>query len=201
MEYEKLLKNLKNRGFDAYYCTNDEEAIQKTLDLIGNDSVGIGGSITVRDLGLYERLIERGNSVFWNWKVDDSQKDAMRREAMRAQVYLCSANALLVDGRVMNIDGTGNRVAATTFGPARVIMIIGKNKLVNSVDEGIERTRKECCPQNARRMNLKTPCAITGTCTDCTAPDRMCNIISIFERKPNGFKSFVVVFVDKELGL
>lgn len=201
MAYEELLKNLKKRGYDAYYCANAEEAAQTVLDLVGSDSVGIGGSATVRDLGLYERLTGRGNSVAWHWKVDKPYKDAERRKAMQAQVYLCSANALLTDGRIVNIDGTGNRVAATTFGPERVIMIVGKNKLAGSVDEGIERTRRDCCPQNARRQGLKTPCAATGKCADCAVPDRMCNIISIFERMPKGFKSFAVVFVDEALGL
>lgn len=201
MAYEEILNNLKKRGYDAYFCASSAEAADKTAELVGTDTVGIGGSATVRDLGLYERLTEKGNSVFWHWKVDKPYKDAARRAAMQAQVYLCSANALLTDGRILNIDGTGNRVAATTFGPERVIMIVGRNKLVSSIDEGIERTRRDCCPANARRQNLKTPCAATGQCADCHVADRMCNIISIFERMPKGFKSFAVVLVDEDLGL
>lgn len=201
MDYEAILSNLNKRGFEAYYCETASQAADKVMQLIGDDSAGIGGSATVKELGLYERLLERGNRVSWHWPVERTEKDRARREAALADVYLCSANALLTDGRILNIDGTGNRVAATTFGPGRVIMIVGKNKLVSSVDEGIERTRRECCPQNARRLNLKTPCAVTGVCTNCSSPDRMCNIISVFERMPQGFSSFAVVLVNESLGL
>ena len=201
MELTTVVENLKKRGYDALYCPDAATAKECALERIGDATVGIGGSATVRDLGLYNALLERGNIVHWHWPVEKAEKDAARREAIRAEVYLCSANALLFDGRILNIDGTGNRVAATTFGPKRVVMIIGRNKLVETVDEGIARTRRECCPQNARRQGLKTPCAATGVCADCASPDRMCNIFSIFERMPKGFDSFTVLLVDESLGL
>ena len=201
MELSDISMNLEKRNFSSHVCDSAEEAGQYVLSLIGSGSVGIGGSATVKQLGLYEALVSQGNEVHWHWPVEKEQKAAERRKALSMDFYLCSANALTTSGSILNIDGTGNRVSATVFGPKNIIMIVGKNKIVDSIEDGLERTRQECCPANAKRQNLKTPCAVIGKCTDCSSPDRMCNVFTIHERKPKGFENFHVILVDEPLGL
>lgn len=116
------------------------------------------------------------------------------------EYYLCSANALTQNGQIVNIDGTGNRVASTSFGPKNIIMIVGKNKLVDTIESGFERIKRECCPKNARRLNLKTPCAVTGKCNDCNSPDRLCNVSVVISGKPKGFDNFYIILVNESLG-
>ena len=200
-DYSKILENLNRRWFKGHFCKTKEEAKALALEIIGNDSVGFGGSITVSDLGIYDALLEKGNEMHWHWKVGTKEEKRTEREtSLFADIYLASANALTRDGRVLNIDGTGNRVASLAFGPKRVLLIVGKNKLVDSIDEGIERTRRDCCPKNARRQNLKTPCSVTDKCTDCSSPDRMCNIFTVTEYAPKGFREYHIILVDEDLG-
>ncbi len=200
MDYGKILKNLEKRGYRAVLCSDGREAVSRVLDIVGDGTVGIGGSVTVKQIGAAETFRERGNSVHWHWLVEKERMDAERRMAMQSDYYLCSANALTEDGQIVNIDGTGNRVAATMYGPKNVVMIVGKNKITDSVDSGIERIRRECCPHNARRLGLKTPCAVTGICTDCSSPQRMCNVFSVLERKSKGIQEHYVILVDEKLG-
>ena len=193
--------NLEKHNFTAKVCNTSAEAVDLALELIGTGSAGIGGSVTVKQLGLYDKLAAQGNEVHWHWAAEKEQKGTERRKALTTDFYLCSANALTESGMILNIDGTGNRVAATVFGPKNIIMIAGRNKIVDSIEDGLARIRRECCPANARRLNLRTPCALTGECTDCSSPDRMCNVFTVYERKPKGFENFFVILVNEDLGL
>ena len=202
MDIRKVVENLNKRGFSAEYCSDAQEAKLRALSLIGTRSVGIGGSATIRDIGLWEALKEQGNEVFWHWKVEKSEFKAERLRAIAADVYMCSSNAVLEDGRLVNIDGTGNRTAGLSFGPETVIMIIGKNKIVSgSLDDAIERIKREACSKNAKRQNLQTPCALTGVCGDCHCRDRMCCETYIHETPCKSQKAFYVLVVDENLGL
>ena len=195
-----LIAALEKRGFSAVSLRCAEEVKSYLLSEIDtHSSVGIGGSVTIEQLGVYDDLLQRGNRVYWHWKSPEDMITA-RAKASVSDVYLCSVNAVLTDGRLLNIDGTGNRLAATLWGPKHVYIVIGKNKIVEGgIEEGLDRIRSEACPQNARRLGFKTPCAITGKCNDCNSPNRMCSAITILERKP-GSHPITVLMVDEKLG-
>ena len=198
--YEKVVKALNGRRFQCDFVQTPEEAKARALEIIGGRSCGIGGSSTVDELSLYDALRAAGNEVHWHWKVEKPEKNAERGLANSAEVYLCSANAILEDGRIINIDGTGNRVAATIYGPSTVIMIAGVNKVCPDFDSAMERIKRDCCPGNARRQSFKTPCAFTGECTDCCCPDRMCNVTAIMEYPTRRVKAFHVILVNAAMG-
>ena len=158
-----------------------------------------GGSMTVQQMGLDQALRARGQQVFWHWGVPAEEANEMRKKAATADTYLCSANALTMDGKIVNIDGFGNRLAATLHGTGKVYMIVGKNKLAENLDAAIARIKNVSCPANAKRLGLKTPCAVLGHCTDCSSPQRMCRATLIFDRKPNAHP-IDILLVDEELG-
>ncbi len=198
---KNLIENLQKRHFTVHEAATGEEAKKIALDIIGSRSTGIGGSKTVSQLGLYETLTEQGNEVHWHWKVGPEKKKEERDLAVKCEVYMCSANALMEDGRIVQIDGTGNRLAGLIYGPPCVILIVGRQKIVPDYDSAIERIKRDTCPGNARRQNFDTPCAKTGVCMDCRGPARMCNVTAIIEAPLRVHKEFHVVLVDEELGL
>lgn len=201
MDYEALINNLKDRNFIPHYCESSEQAKAEILTLIGNKSVGFGGSASVCSMGIYEALSKNGNELHWHWKVPKEQKKAERDASQHTDVFISSVNALLMDGRMLNIDGTGNRLAGMIYGPPIVICVVGKNKIVNSIDEGINRTKRECCPQNARRQSLPTPCSVTNECSDCRCDARMCNVVAIHEWPTRPVKEFHVFVINENIGL
>ncbi len=183
----KAVDGLKKRGFEAVFVKTPEEAaaiIMKEAE--SAKSVGWGGSESVKALGVREMLAEAGKEI--------------RDHELVMDLFLLSANALTADGRIVNIDGRGNRVAASIAGPGRVIYVIGRNKIVEGgVDDAIARIKRCACPPNCRRLGKKTPCALTGVCADCDSPDRICKVTAIFDRKPTGISALAIV-VDADLG-
>ena len=201
IDYNALIHALSSRRFLPQVFDTAEEAKAAALAIIGTRSVGIGGSATVRDMGLAKALQEQGNEVHWHWLAAKEAKQAARDKALTADVYMCSSNALTADGRLVNIDGTGNRAAGLIYGPHEVVVILGKNKIVGSLDEAIERIKRDTCPQNARRLGLDTPCAKTDKCFDCRTEARMCNVTFILEAPTRPVKAFHVLIVKEDLGL
>ena len=201
IDYNALTKALSSRRFLPEVYDTAEEAKTAALRIIGSRSVGIGGSATVRDMQLAEALQANGNEVYWHWLAAKEAKQAARDKALNADVYMCSSNALTADGRLVNIDGTGNRAAGLIYGPHEVVVIVGQNKIVGSLDEAIERIKRDACPQNARRLGLDTPCARTGKCYDCRVDARMCNVTFILEAPTRPVKAFHVLIVKEDLGL
>ncbi|MDF2521165.1 MAG: Transcriptional regulator of sugar metabolism, partial [Clostridia bacterium] len=187
-------------NFDADYYETAKEATEAILqDIKLSENVGIGGSMTIKTLELDKKLIERGNTVYWHWleKTPEGMNLA-RKNAAFADVYLASANALTEDGKLVNTDGTGNRVSAMTYGPKRTIVVCGINKLTENLDAALERIENNAY-KNARRLNLNTPCAITGKCSDCSSPQRQCNVTTILKRCP--YDSVIkVILINEELG-
>jgi len=183
----KAVDGLKKRGFEAVFVKTPEEAaaiIMKEAE--SAKSVGWGGSESVKALGVREMLAEAGKEI--------------RDHELVMDLFLLSANALTADGRIVNIDGRGNRVAASIAGPGRVVYVIGRNKIVDGgVDDAIARIKRCACPPNCRRLGKKTPCALTGVCADCDSPDRICKVTAIFDRKPTGISALAIV-VDADLG-
>jgi L-lactate utilization protein LutB len=199
---QKTVNGLKKRGFEASYYPNRQTMTEDLWRIIpDNAKVGIGGSITIRELGLVEELEKRGNKVFQHWQKDLPPKgdEAIRRKAMEAAFYLTSANAITTAGDIINIDGIGNRVAAMIYGPKNVVIIAGYNKIVNSIDEGVRRSREIAGVLNARRINAKTPCAETGVCSDCSVAARICRVTTIIQYKPNQ-TDVCVLLVNERLG-
>jgi len=208
-EYKVLSRTreaLERNQFKVLVALSKKDAVEKVLELIPFDAkVGVGGSMTIRELGLIEALTRRGNRVVHHWIPDVPFSDWLpfMMEAHNSDVFLCSSNAVTEDGKLVNIDSTGNRVASMIFGPKKVIVIAGKNKIVKDVDAGLKRLKRVAGPLNAKRHNLvELPCVITGLCTDCNSPKRICRVITILERAPNRVRSpnITVVLVADELG-
>lgn len=199
---QKTVESLKKRGFNASYYSDRQTLTEDLFRIIpDNAKVGIGGSITIRQLGLIEELEKRGNKVIQHWQKDLPAKtsEAIRRKAMEAAFYLTSANAITVSGDIINIDGIGNRVAAMIYGPKNVVIIAGRNKIVQTVDEGLRRSREVAGVLNARRISAKTPCAETGFCSDCSSPARICRVTAIIQYRPSQ-TDICVLLVNEQLG-
>ena len=189
---------LTRRGFTVHHAATKEEAAQLVRSLIPEGaSVGAGGSMTIREMGLAEDLQSAGHAVHWHWLEAGPAAFPAAREA---DVYLCSANAVTRDGQLVNIDGTGNRVAAMIHGPKMVIAVVGANKLVDGgYPQALARIKREACPPNAKRLGLPFPCGQTGQCDPAACPGGFCNVITIQEH-PTGKRPYVVVLVDEKLG-
>ena len=198
MKFDTVKQNLEARGYTVRVFPTGKEAADYLDAAIDGKSVGFGGSVTLDALGLYERLGTHNRTV-WHWKWED--KDAARREALTTEVYLTSANALAETGELINIDGSGNRVAATLFGHEKVIFVVGRNKLAPTVDAALWRARNIASPQNAKRLGKKTPCALKGDrCYDCRSPERICRGLVTHWGPMIGMEAEVLL-IDEDLGL
>lgn len=191
---------LVRKGFPVHHAATLAEAKAIVLNLIGEkDSIGFGGSVTLREMGLYEYLQALGRHPHWHWKNDEPKPEVFALAAS-SEVYLVSSNAITADGCLVNIDGTGNRVGAMIAGPKEVIVIAGANKLVSGgIPQALARIKTVACPLNARRLGLDTPCAHEGKCDAPHCQHSMCNVTSIIER-PVGGHRITVVLVDEEAG-
>lgn len=198
--YEKraqvLVQNLRSKHFEAYYCENAQQALHQALSLIPDGAtVGWGGTMTADQIGLIEAV--KGG----NYNAVDRTEYADREEAyrihMHADVFLTSANAISLDGQMVNIDGTGNRVSAIVYGPASVIVIAGMNKVTDTLDGALTRARTVAAPMNQQRFLGDVPCTQTGKCADCKSADCICNQILITRNcRPAGRIKFIIVGED-----
>lgn len=199
---ERVVENLKKRGFNASWSRTREETKNKLLEIIPKTAkVGIGGSITIRELGVIDELTNRGNTVVHHWKsgLSPDEDFQIRREALMTDVFLASTNALTIDGVIVNTDGIGNRVAGMIFGPKHVILVAGINKIVKDVEEAIWRIKNIATPMNAHRLGLNTPCAKVGYCVNCSSNVSICRVTTIIEYKPSK-TDFTIILVNEELG-
>lgn len=196
--FSEVSENLEKNGFLVKIFNNTAEAKEDLLKEISVDeSIAIGGSMTISNMNIYEELKNMGNQVYWHWKAEDKKKELSL--AKNADIYLSSTNALTLDGKFVNIDGTGNRVSSMFYGHNKVYIIVGKNKLCKNYDEAIKRIKTIAAPKNAERLKINTPCRFTGKCSDCNSPDRMCNAEVIIHKNP-GATEINVYLVDEELG-
>ena len=204
--YEKrgmlLVKNLQSRHFDAYYCATKEEALNVALSLIPEGAkVSWGGAMSARQIGLMD-AVHKGNYTVIDRDLCKTmeEKNQAAMDGLHADVFLTGANALSLDGQMVSIDGTGNRVAAIVFGPKNVLVIAGMNKVEDTLDAAITRARTVAAPMNQQRFGLNTPCNITGSCADCKSQECICNQILITRHcRPVGRIKFILV--GEELGL
>ncbi len=198
-----VVKALQRRGFGAEYVPTAEEALKRVLEIIPEGAtVGIPGTITARDIGALDALKERGNTVYQHWgKMSNEERREARFKENTADVFLTSANALTRDGIIINIDGTGNRVAGMAWGNGLVLFVIGLNKLAFNLEDGLKRARSATIP-NAIRQNVETACVKSGHCVNCSAAgndDSMCRAILILEQAVKGRKYHVIV-IGEDLG-
>lgn len=205
MQYDKagakVAEALNKRYFEAYYCSDRAAALEKILELIPQDHVvSWGGTATVDELGVKDALRQRGQAVIDRDTAKDAQeRQQMLKQALTCDTFLMGSNAISADGQLVNIDGTGNRVAALCFGPDQVIVVAGMNKVAGDLDGAMRRAREVAAPMNAQRFPLKTPCVANGLCGDCKGPDSICaQIVTTRLCKPAG--RIKVVLVGEDLG-
>ena len=192
MDLNVMAKKLAARGFIPVICENAQKATDEILGLIPVDeTVGTGGSVTLAQLDIKNKLAERGNKFF---------DRSAYQSAAHADWFLSSANALTESGEIINTDGSGNRVASLIFGVPNVIYAIGKNKIVKDFDAAVDRIRNYTCHLNAVRLGKSTPCAITGKCGNCSGKECMCNVTSIMHHPTRYQEKVYVLLIDEELG-
>ena len=198
MAFEALRKQLESNGFQVSVFATAEEAAAYLNREIDGTTVGCGGSMTLKALDLYSSL-GRHNTLYYHGLSDDPAQ-AMK-DAMTADVYLLSANAIAEDtGEILSIDGTGNRVSSTLFGHRKVYFVAGRNKVSEDFDKALWRLRNVVAPKNAQRLGRKTPCAVKGDkCYNCNSPERICRGLVVHYKKMNSM-DMEVVLVDQELG-
>ncbi|HEY8389686.1 MAG TPA: lactate utilization protein [Clostridia bacterium] len=197
---ELLIKNLKRRTFIPHYCEDTQQAINKVLEIIPqNASVGIGGSMTLKNMNMHEILQNRGNQVLSAGFTKDMSNEEIYKKAAFSDVYMTSVNAITTEGELINIDGRGNRVAAIIYGPPVVVAVLGVNKIVDNLSDGISRVRNVASPQNCVRLNKKTPCSVTGKCHHCYPPETICRNTVITHFPSNG-KEFHVIIINENIG-
>jgi len=196
MDLLKTVKILEDKGYTVSVFDNGNDAASYLDGKIDQKTVGFGGSITLKELGLIEKLSAH-NTVYSHWKTDKSVKETLK-SAMDTEVYICSANAIAETGEIVNIDATGNRVAGTLYGHDKVYIVVGINKFAPTLCDAISRARNIASPQNAQRLNCNTPCAKSGDkCYDCKSADRICNAMVIHFAKMRSCDMEIVIIKEK----
>ena len=198
---EVLVKNLQKRHFEAYYCATKADALKQVMSLIPEgSSVGWGGAISAAQVGVQEAVHASNYTVIDRDAVSDpAEKTKLMRECFNADYFITGANALSLDGQMVNIDGNGNRVGMIVYGPKHIIVVAGMNKVCPTVEDAVKRVRTVAAPMNQQRFGLPNPCTVTGSCADCTCETSICNQVLITRHcKPAGRIKFVLV--GEELG-
>lgn len=199
---KRTIENLEKNNMEGYYVENEVELLSKLDTLVkAGETVAVGGSMTLFETGVIDYL-RSGKFQFLDRYEAGLNPDDIKevfRKSFSADSYLASSNAVTEEGELYNVDGSGNRVAAMIYGPDKVIVIVGINKIVKDLDEAIERNRESSAPANAKRLNRKTPCTKVGYCMDCSSPERICNDYVLIRRQ--GVKGRIkVIIVGKALG-
>lgn len=193
---ETLIKNFKLRNIEVSYFDTIKDVKVEMLRIIPADcTIGIGHSSTLQEMNISEILLERGNIVY-DKELGKNKEECkiLKKKALITDWYITGSNAISMDGRIVNVDHSGNRVAAISFGPDNVIIVVGINKIVDSLDEAIKRVKNIASPLNAKRAGYNPPCVTLNRCVDCVSKERVCNSLSIIEGQsaPNRIKLFVV---------
>jgi len=205
---DQTLRSLKKNKFEAIFVRSRKEALQSVLDNIPRGAVvGAGDSVTLQEIGLFKKLKKKNFTLFWPFDkvVPKEERRNIARKALLTDVFLSSSNAITMDGKIVNVDATGNRVAGMIFGPKKSIIVVGINKIVENLDKALERVKNVAAPLNAKRIREERgwellPCVEIGKCIDCNAENRICNVTTIIEKKPRAIDVLVII-VGEELGL
>jgi L-lactate utilization protein LutC len=207
---KQLIQRLGENNIAAVYADHRKDALEKVMSMIPRRSVvGFGDSLTLRQIGVVDAL-ENGNYTFlnpWSPGISVEENVKLKKRALTSEVFVTGTNALTLDGKIVNVDGHGNRVAAMLFGPDKVIIVVGINKIVENLEEALKRIRDKAAPLNVRRhpdFDPMPPCGITGVCSDCSSPWRICNKTVIIQREYDNDRYtpiITVVIVGEELGI
>lgn len=200
MDFSVLKNNLEKSGYKVFEFSDKEEAAEYLNSQIDGKSVGFGGSMTLKEMGLYEKL-ETHNRMFWHWNVPEkSTATEMLKEAQTADIYVSSVNGIAQTGEIINIDGNCNRVAGMMFGHEKVYLVAGENKIAADYESALYRARNVAAPLNAKRLGKKTPCAVNADkCYNCSSPERICKGLSVFWQKPSG-REYEIILIHQNLG-
>ena len=201
-QVERTINALKKNRFEALYVPDSKAALEEVMRQIPDGAtVGIGGSVTLNQIGLFDALKNRKVQLIWPIQAkSDEERLELTRKSFSSDIFLTGTNAVTEDGKLYNVDATGNRVGAMVIGPKKVIVVCGVNKIVPDIEGAAERVRYWAAPQNAKRLKRKTPCAETGFCADCSSPERICNIYVTLAKKPIRTE-LEVILVGESLGI
>lgn len=198
----RTIENLKKNNIDAFAVKDEKELIEKIGEISKEgETVGVGGSMTLFETGVIDYLKSGKYNFIDRYKegITPEELKKVYRKIFSADTFISSSNAITEDGELYNVDGTGNRIAAMIYGPDKVIIVAGINKIVKDVNEAIERNKKYSAPANAKRLNRRTPCAKVGYCMNCKSEDRICNEYTLIKRQPRKGR-ITVIFLNKKLG-
>jgi len=195
-----IRENLEKKGYKVSVFDTAVQAANYMSSAVTDTTVGIGGSMSVLEMGLYEKL-SANNSVYWHWKATANMSGTKMMEmARKADIYICSVNGIARTGEIINIDGNGNRIAETLYGHKKVYLIVGENKIAPDFEKAVWRARNIAAPLNAKRLGAATPCAVKGDrCYNCSSPAKICRGVSVFIEKPTGCE-YEIVLVKEKLG-
>jgi hypothetical protein len=201
---KRAVEALKKRDFNSLYVENQGQAKEIVLQAIPADAtVGVGGSVTIRGMGILADLKARKNKIIDHWvtaSLFSEENFELRRAQQTCDIFITSTNAVTLDGVLVNTDGGGNRVNAMGFGPRKAIVVAGVNKIVPDLESALRRIKEVTVPLNCKRINSSPPCLLAGKCVDCRVPQRACRITTIIEWKPPFFSDYLVIIVGENLG-
>lgn len=198
IKFEYLISKLEKRGFTAETAESAEEAGKKALAFVKpGDKVAFGGSMTINATGIKEALAGMDVDLIDHSKAADPEAERIR--GLTSDVYFTSSNAITMDGILMNIDGTGNRCAALCYGPKKVVVVIGANKICSDEEAAFKRIKTMACPENAVRLGKKTPCGVKGVCANCIMPGETICAMTLTTRMCNTGRIHIIL-VNEELG-
>jgi len=201
-QVERTIQALKKNNFEAFFVPDSKAAFEEVMKQIPDGAtVGVGGSVTLTETGLLDALGKRKISFISPGQAKNiDERSELTRKSFSSDIFLSSVNAVTEDGKLFNVDATGNRVGAMFIGPQKTIVVAGVNKIVKNIESAERRLREWTAPQNAKRLGKKTPCVETGLCADCSSPDRICNIYVTLAKRPTRTE-VVVILVGEKLGI
>ncbi len=203
LQTERTIKALKKNNFEARYFSNASEAMAELWKMIPEGAtVGVGGSLTLNQVDLANEIQKRPVKFLNPFAKGLSMEegDKIRREIFSADVFIASSNAITEDGKLFNIDATGNRVGPMIYGPKKVILLCGVNKIVKDLPEAQKKVQEWTAPMNVKRLGYKPPCGVTGQCSDCSSPERICNAYVVLAKKPRR-TDYMIFLIGEDLGL
>jgi L-lactate utilization protein LutB len=202
-QVERTIKALKKNNFEAVFVADSKTALEEVMNLIPDGiTVGVGGSVTLTQVGILKALEKKKIHLIWpNQQAKDmDERMELIRKSFSSDIFLSGTNAVTEDGKLFNVDATGNRVGAMFVGPKKTIIVTGVNKIVKDLEAAEKRVKEWIAPQNAKRLGRKTPCVETGVCGDCSSPDRICNIYVTLAKRP-ARTEVVVMLIGEALGI
>ncbi|GKX29537.1 lactate utilization protein [Vallitalea longa] len=198
---EVIIANFRQRNISAEFYNNVEDVNNRILELIPQDcSIGVGHSTTLEQMEIMKKLSDRGNIMIdKSSATNHEQMKVLKKKALTADWYISSSNAVSMDGQIVNIDHSGNRVASLMYGPDKVIIVVGVNKIADNLDKAIDRAKNIAAVKNAKRAGYKPPCVYLNKCVDCTSSERICNYLTVIQGQHDKDRLRVLI-IDKELG-